>query len=403
MSPCLVTARAMAEAVTTGKATESEAQLALQIHLRERVGELNPETQAVENSPAQIVERALLLARRTARRGRVYRFSTTIRKYLAERAPHVTKQTLEQKERQLSELADWVRSSGEVTALTRQQAGRYLSEVLLKKGHSLKTVKDTLSHLRAFWAWLEARDIVEGNVWAGISHTLRPSTRGRLAKRRPWTNQEVLQLIREIPTSDPLWTLSAMGAYTGMRREEITQLTIHDVTEDGALIVREGKTAAAVRRIPIHPVLRSLVARLVATSTDGYLIPGLLSGGADERRGHYLGKRFTNMRRKLGLNSPETVFHSFRKALAQRCEEQEVPESTTELIGGWSRGRRMSYGLYSPGPSFNKLQEAIAKVSYGEVDELVRTMSAEVKITKVSKRRALRRTDSMANAAGRQN
>ena len=237
----------MAEAVTTGKATESEAQLALQIHLRERVGELNPETQAVENSPAQIVERALLLARRTARRGRVYRFSTTIRKYLAERAPHVTKQTLEQKERQLSELADWVRSSGEVTALTRQQAGRYLSEVLLKKGHSLKTVKDTLSHLRAFWAWLEARDIVEGNVWAGISHTLRPSTRGRLAKRRPWTNQEVLQLIREIPTSDPLWTLSAMGAYTGMRREEITQLTIHDVTEDGALIVREGKTAAAVR------------------------------------------------------------------------------------------------------------------------------------------------------------
>ena len=150
-------------------------------------------------------------------------------------------------------------------------------------------------------------------------------------------------------------------------------------------------------------MLRSLVARLVATSTDGYLIPGLLSGGADERRGHYLGKRFTNMRRKLGLNSPETVFHSFRKALAQRCEEQEVPESTTELIGGWSRGRRMSYGLYSPGRSFNKLQEAIAKVSYGEVDQLVRTMSAEVKVTKVSKRRALRRTDSMANASGRQN
>ena len=84
-------------------------------------------------------------------------------------------------------------------------------------------------------------------------------------------------------------------------------------------------------------------------------------------------------------------------------EATEVPESTTELIGGWSRGRRMSYGLYSPGPSFNKLQEAITKVSYGEVDELVRTMSAEVKITKVSKRRALRRTDSMAHASGRQN
>ncbi len=93
------------------------------------------------------------------------------------------------------------------------------------------------------------------------------------------------------------------------------------------------------------------------------------------------------MRRKLGLNSAQTVFHSFRKALAQRCEDKGVPESTTELIGGWSRGRRMSYGLYSPGPSFETLRQSIAKVTYGEVDELVRTVGARVKITKMAFRR----------------
>lgn len=202
------------------------------------------------------------------------------------------------------------------------------------------------------------------------------------------------RLIAGIPIKDPLWTLCAMGAYTGMRREEIARLTVADVAEDGALVVREGKTAAAVRRIPIHPVLRPLVDRLIMTTNDGYLIPGLLTGGTDSKRGHYLGKRFSNIRRKLGLDSPQTVFHSFRNALAQRCEDKEVPESTTELIGGWSRGRRMSYGLYSPGPSFETLRRASAKVSYGEVDDLVRTLGPRVVITKVSKRRVRSRADS---------
>ncbi len=63
-----------------------------------------------------------------------------------------------------------------MTTLTRQQAGRYVQEKLLTKGQSLKTVKDTLSHLRAFWAWLVGRGIVDINVFDGISQTLRAST-----------------------------------------------------------------------------------------------------------------------------------------------------------------------------------------------------------------------------------
>ena len=258
-------------------------------------------------------------------------------------------------------------------------------------------VKDTLSHLRAFWGWLAGRGIVEINVFEGISHTLRGSTRGKSARRRPWTDAEVKQLLLGIPINDPLWALSAIGAYTGMRREEICQLTLLDVTEDGGLIVREGKTAAAVRRLPIHPVLKPLISSLMETSIDHYLISGLLRGGRDHRRGHYLGKRFTKVRRKLGLGSSQTVFHCFRKSLAQRCEDKGVPESTTELIGGWSRGRRMSYGLYSPGPSFETLRESISRVSYGEVDDLVRTVGARVKITKVSRRRKMMDAESMAS------
>lgn len=37
-----------------------------------------------------------------------------------------------------------------------------------------------------------------------------------------------------------------------MRREEISVLTVSDVTEDGALVVREGKTQAASLSIQLY-------------------------------------------------------------------------------------------------------------------------------------------------------
>ncbi len=369
----LSTARALADAVSAGHATQTEADLAMQLRLRDQVSHIAPQARELGVPPVDIVERTLKMVRNTFRSRRAYVFSTTIRDYLEERAPHVTNQTLEQKLKQLGDLANWVGPGSEVTEVTREQAGRYVEEVLSPGGNSIKTIKDRLSHLRAFWGWLVARGKVEVNVWEGISGTLRASSRGK-ERRRSWSDAEVYRLLSGISLHDPLWSLSAIGAYTGMRREEIAQLTIADVTEDGALVVRQGKTQAAVRRIPIHPVLQPLIERLIATTSDNYLIPGLLTGGRDKRRGHYLGKRFTNMWRQLGLDSAQTVFHSSRKALAQRCEDKEVPESTTELIGGWSRGHRMGYGLDSSGPSFETLRRAIAKVSYGEVDDLVRRL-----------------------------
>ena len=94
-----VTAREMAHAVTAGSATQREADTALQIHLREQSSALESQAQAVGASPAQIVERTLMLARRTLSGGRVYTISKSIRTYLDEKAPYVTQQTLDQKQR----------------------------------------------------------------------------------------------------------------------------------------------------------------------------------------------------------------------------------------------------------------------------------------------------------------
>lgn len=387
----LETAKELREYVRKGETTEAAAEAsldaALEDHLEKAARTYGRDPESGHPALPEQHERLLKLAAKVLHTGDVDSLSQTVKDYLAEKAPHINKQTLREKERHLGEFQKYLKGDCEVASVTRKIAGRYVTDHLLKKGQSPKTVKDILSNLSAFWRWLVKRGPAELNVWEGMSESVRGSTRGTEAKRRPWTDAEVLKLLEGIPTSDPLWSLCAIGAYTGARREEISRLKVADVSEDGALEIREGKTQAAVRRIPIHPAIAPLIEQLKSTSPDGYLIPGLLTGGADAKRGHYLGKRFTAARRKLGLSSAATVFHSFRKALAQRCEDAEIPESTIELIGGWSRGKRMSYGVYSPGAKFEVLRKALSKATYGAADAAVMRLGQSVAITTRSRRR----------------
>lgn len=312
---------------------------------------------------------------------------TTIEDYLTEKAPHIRRQTLSEKRRQLEELSAWLGADCRVKEVTKAQAGRYVSDRLLKKGHKPKTTKDTLSNLSAFWAWLEGRGLADFNVWHRMSGTVRGSTRGQEAVRRPWSDDELLKLLQGIPEGDPLLPMTAIAAYSGMRREEVAQLKTSDIAKDGAFIIREGKSAAAVRRVPVHPVIRPLVAELVKSSRDGFLIPGLLTGGADAKRAHYIGKRFTELKRKLGFKDSALVFHTLRNAFAQRCEEAGVPESTTKLIVGHSRQDSLTYGRYSPGVQFDALRDAVVQVTFGKVDRFAKALKGKAVVTMKSARR----------------
>lgn len=52
------------------------------------------------------------------------------------------------------------------------------------------------------------------------------------------------------------------------------------VTTD-AFRVMDAKNTNSVRYVPIHATIAPMVSQLLATSCDGFLISGLLPGGAD--------------------------------------------------------------------------------------------------------------------------
>jgi integrase len=59
-----------------------------------------------------------------------------------------------------------------------------------------------------------------------------------------------------------------------------------------------------------------------------------------------IGRRFTDLKRKLGFDDPRLVFHSIRKTITHMLEMAECPEGVAQdLIGHVKPG--MTYGTYS--------------------------------------------------------
>ena len=382
-------------AVQQGRLSESDAERRLDALVARHLHSRRSESKGRDAAPVSLVpeaqQRALKLAHRVLHGEEVAPLRRLTSIYLTEIQTHIRKQTYREKQRHLEALAGWLKTDCEVTAISKRVAGRYMTEALTQAGNAPKTIKYILSNLSAFWGWLEGRGFVEENPWRGMSRTVKTPMRGVAPARRAWTNAELLQLLQGVPPDDPLFAAVVLAIYTGMRREEIAQLRVGDFELD-ALIVREGKSPSAIRGVPVHPVIATLIDQLRKHSWDGYLIPGLLPGGADAKRGHYLGKRFGALIRKAGFADPSLVFHTLRHSFIQRCEEGGVPESSAKLLVGHSRRSSLTYGNagvgYSPGVALDTLRLEIVKVSYVEVDAFVRTAGAQVQITQTSRRRA---------------
>lgn len=308
--------------------------------------------------------------------------------YLKEQERRLTAQTIGDKRRRLDAFLEWFGGERECSEVTRRVAGTYVAEVIHKrtqkdaKGKTMPLSATTLgkevSDLRSFFDWLERRGRIEpgSNPFYRMAATVKGSSRGRAPERRPWKPAELAKVLQGVSPSDPLWALTAIGAYTGMRREEVAGLRV-DAVEGNMFLVEEGKSVAATRRVPIHSAIAPLVKSLAKHSTDGYLIPGLLPGGPDGKRGWLIGKRFGHTIRKLGIDDPKLDFHALRGTVITQMEEAQVPLPTIQLIVGHER-QGVTLRSYSGGVSDKVKLAALQKVTFGSLDNVVAKTGAKV-------------------------
>jgi integrase len=196
--------------------------------------------------------------------------------------------------------------------------------------------------------------------------------------RQPFAPREVGALLRAadaLPADDRVkldtkWGLR-LGLFTGMRGEEISQLTPDDVMEIGGVPVikihdaghRKIKTAASARDVPIHAALIDMgFLDFVKARRGGKMLFATLTPSQDGRFYGCMQGRLTRLIRRV-VPDKRVSPHSFRDTMADSLRLIKVPDAVEDGILGHTReGRKVARG-YGKGIPVVVLAEWINKVN----------------------------------------
>ncbi|ELX8364629.1 site-specific integrase [Enterobacter hormaechei subsp. xiangfangensis] len=219
----------------------------------------------------------------------------------------------------------------------------------LKTERAPQTIQNYISALAQIWDLARNRyhDAPQDNPWRG--HALEAkSSKVSYEVFAPGELAKVYDLL-----DDEMKAVTAIGAYSGMRINEICTLRESSIkTIEGVLCfeITEGKTKSAARIVPVHSKLIPLVKSLLKTTHSGFLFyHASITDRADGKRSTWHTQQFTRAKRKaLGeLAAERKVFHSLRHAFVQQLDRAQVPEDRIALLVGHERGNTESFKTYS--------------------------------------------------------
>jgi integrase len=229
--------------------------------------------------------------------------------------------------------------------------------------------------------------LTESNPWLRLGLGKKPK-RGQTPPRRQWTDDALVKVLSGTYTTryqNILHDLVRLALVTGARLEELCALKVSDAHKknDGWwLDIRQGKTAAAVRTVPVHDSAAHVLERRTAAKGEHeFIFHNLVPGGPDKRRSWSVSKAFGNYTRTLDLKAEERqTFHSLRKTYVEVMEAADVRLSTIQLLIGHKR-QSLALNTYSFGQRV-ELRKAIDKLHYTEnVMTLIRRPSRAAEST----------------------
>ena len=189
---------------------------------------------------------------------------------------------------------------------------------------------------------------------------------------------KILMFLKSSEVDSNEFTAMIVAMYSGMRLEEICNIQDKHFLH-GCFHVYEGKTKAAKRAIPVHPIVEPYLEQMSGTFGEGYLIKGIKSGGYDNKRSWHFQKKLGRLRKKIGM--PEgVVFHTLRNTFATRMENLGIPRNHISQLMG-HEDSNMALDVYSGGLAIEPLVESIKKLTYGEeVDSFIKEAISEESI-----------------------
>ncbi|MEM1173865.1 MAG: tyrosine-type recombinase/integrase [Pseudomonadota bacterium] len=277
--------------------------------------------------------------------------SIAVEEYLDTIRPELAEKTVTNKRVTLDAFSKW---AGDVTVdrIKKPMVAQYLRDVLKQNGRSRATVVKDLSHIGSLWShYLIPNGQADTNPVTGLAASLPKTKRGQKAVREAWTDEQIIDLLIGL-SSDARYRELQIAAllflYTGMRRQELIDVTT-DRVRDGGIEISEGKSGAALRTVPVHPTVGPLVDLLVEESEDGFLLPIKRTA---KNVGDAFGKRFGEAREKLGLSARYLDLHAFRHSFTTAARNSGIPEHLAAILDGHEHPQ-MTYGTYTQSDRVN--------------------------------------------------
>lgn len=253
-----------------------------------------------------------------------------------------------------------------------------LMQVIKEPGHkkiAAKTINSHIQMFKMFFDWAERHGHAPHTLFEGMKVRKDKASE---SERKPFTPDQARLIYTEL-TENPSglvrkdshkWGM-LLGMFTGARLNEVCQLDIADVKQDGATwflnITDEGddtksvKSKAGRRKVPLHSELIRLgFLDFVASRRNGTrLFPDYsysANGGYGRNLGRWCNESFLP---KLGIKQPGLVFHSLRHTVVTRLGQANVPEPIIQCIVGHARSGVTQEVYLREGYTLAQLKEAI--------------------------------------------
>jgi integrase len=260
---------------------------------------------------------------------------------------------------------------------------------------ALKTINRHISTLHVFWDWLISQEHLPRsapNIFDGLHTNIKKSRYEVREERDHWPRDLVAALF-----NSPIWRgcksrgrrtrpgdliirdwkywIPLIGAFTGMRREEICSMLVEDIEYD----IRSGvwffnlrrakrrfKTLGSERYVPIHSALIEfgfLDEIVTGRPKNEYLFPELNT--LTEKRGDAFGKFFLHYCRAIGVYREKITFHTFRHSVITFVMEKGGQRGLAEEITGHEgEARKSEIDRYNKSDLLVMLKQTIELLDY---------------------------------------
>ena len=323
----------------------------------------HPESNAIENNPSAV--RALIDSYKIHSHEHVP-ISAVSKIFLSEESKSLKPSSFRRKQKHIDQFIKWS-GNRNISKITKKITGDFVTSIISKQDPAYDTLRNIVADISSLFSWAEGRGYIDRNPFYKLK---LPRAKKGTQKRRPWTNEEIMWFIGSSAIGKNEFTATVVAMYSGMRLEEICNIQEKHVF-DGCFHVYEGKTEAAARVVPVHPLIKTLIEPMSGTFGKGYLIDGIKGGGYDNKRSWNFQKKLGKLRKKIGI--PEgVVFHTLRNTFATRMENIGVPRNHISQLMG-HEDSNMALSVYSAGLAIERLVESINKLTYGEeIDSFVK-------------------------------